>query len=416
MDRITRNILTVVFIFCLTLPAYAVNGKFYSDGHGGKVYFPLGDISFADEVVSFKMGTPSAAKKDSDPKLGTGIPDYDSASDSNAVTLGCGGTLVFRFLDNALIDIEGPDLYVFEIGPAVEPTTLSISKDGKNWIDIGKISGGKADVEISGYIKPGDVFYYVKLTDLKSDCGGGYPGADIDAVGAIGSSIKISIDSSVLFDFGKDTLKPEAIKELHRVAMELKKYPGATVIVEGHTDNRGTQAANQKVSEKRATAVRNYWVIKENLSELKFSAVGYGMHRPVALNDTEEGRAKNRRVEVIVLPPGVTKKTGKTDKGGTIAGKWKTNWGEMELRLSGEKVIGFYSEDNGEVFGTFKNGMFDGYWVEDEASTRCDKALRGRHYWGRVKMTFDKDLKSFKSIWGYCGETPYKADWTGDRK
>jgi hypothetical protein len=146
MNIIKRDLLAVVFIFCLTLPAYADNGKFYSDGHGGKVSFPLGDISFADEVVSFKKGTPSAAEKDSNPKHGIGIPDYDSDSDSNYVTLGCGGTLVFRFLDNALIDIEGPDLYVFEIGEAVEPTTLSISKDGKNWIDIGKISGGKADV------------------------------------------------------------------------------------------------------------------------------------------------------------------------------------------------------------------------------------------------------------------------------
>lgn len=54
MGSITKNLLMVVFIFCLTLPAYADNGKFYSDGHGGKFYFSLGDISFADEVVSFK--------------------------------------------------------------------------------------------------------------------------------------------------------------------------------------------------------------------------------------------------------------------------------------------------------------------------------------------------------------------------
>lgn len=416
MGSLYKRFMVIIFIFCITLPAFAGKGKFYPDGHGGKVYFPLGNISFADEVVSFKIGNPAASKKDSDPELGTGVPDYDAAADANFVTLGCGGTLIYRFVDNALIDVDGPDLYVFEIGPAVESTNLSISKDGKKWIDIGKISGGKANIDISKYINPGDVFYYVKFQDLKNDCGGGFPGADIDAVGAIGSSVKISLDSSVLFDFGKHTLKPKAIKELDRVSAELKQFPGATVIIEGHTDNRGSKTSNQKVSEKRAAAVRDYWVQKKTLSELTFSAAGHGMRRPIASNKTEKGRAKNRRVEVIVLPPGVTKNANKAENKNTVKELWKTSWGELELNLTKETVTGSYSDDNGEVLGSYKQGVFDGFWIEDESSTRCETEIQGRYYWGKVRMTFDEERKRFNSVWGYCSEEPVNTDWTGEKK
>ncbi len=99
--------------------------------------------------------------------------------------------MTLKFVDNVLIDVPGPDLYVFEVGPAVQPTELSISNNGATWINIGKISGGTAEVDISQFVKPGDEFYFVSVTDLKSDCSGEFPGADIDAVGAIGSKAVI---------------------------------------------------------------------------------------------------------------------------------------------------------------------------------------------------------------------------------
>jgi OOP family OmpA-OmpF porin len=61
-------------------------------------------------------------------------------------------------------------------------------------------------IDISPFVKPGDTFHYVRLTDLKTNCGESWPGADIDAVGAVGSAIQISLKSSVLFDFEKSTL------------------------------------------------------------------------------------------------------------------------------------------------------------------------------------------------------------------
>ncbi len=413
-------IIIVIFLFCGI--SFAQNksqeGKFYPDGHGGKVYFPLGDISFADEVISFKKGNPSASEKDSNPKEALGIPNYDDDKDKNYVTLGCGGTLILRFGDNTLVDVKGPDLYVFEIGPDIEPTSLSISKDGKSWLEIGRISGGKATVDIVEYVDADEVFHYVKLTDLKSVCGSAYPGSDIDAVGAIGSGIRVSLNSSVLFDFGQFTLKPGAKEELHNLALTMKQFLEATILIEGHTDNIGSQQSNQILSEKRAHAVKDYMVVEESLKHFTFISRGYGESRSIASNDTEEGRQKNRRVEIMILPKRAQRqphsRSPKTQRELMLPEKWTTNWGAMELKQSGNEVTGRYSEDNGEVFGNLtQKNVLEGYWVEDASSQRCTKPLHGRYYWGRIRMVFGTNFRSFSAVWGYCEEEPSKTDWTG---
>lgn len=278
-------------------------GKEYPDGHGGKVFFPHGDRSFADEVVSFESGKPAASnERDRNPRQALGVPDYDKSKETGYVTLGCGGTLTLRFVDNALVDIEGPDLYVFEIGPAVEPTNLAISEDGRNWIEVGAIEGGRAEVDIRPFVRPGQFFHFVRLTDRKSACGGSWPGADIDAVGAIGSVLQFSLSSAVLFDFNRFDLKPEAKDELTRIAREIEKYPGYRIVVEGHTDAVGSDEQNRILSENRAGAVRDFLKIA-GLEDFSFEVRGYGKSRPVAGNETEEGRARNRRVEIVLLPP-----------------------------------------------------------------------------------------------------------------
>ncbi|MDM0117915.1 hypothetical protein QTI66_38155 [Variovorax sp. J22R133] len=193
--------ISIVCVFsCLMPPIYgaAQTPKTYVDSRGNKIDFPLGDLSFADELVSFSIGAPAAKDPYSQSSAVLGPPNFrdDSQVPIPYTTLGCGGTIQLRFQDNALVDVKGPDLYVFEIGPAIEPTNLAISEDGLKWIDIGKVSGGTAAIDIAKYVRPGAVFHYVQLTDLKSDCGGDWPGADIDAVGAIGSALQISLDAS----------------------------------------------------------------------------------------------------------------------------------------------------------------------------------------------------------------------------
>jgi OOP family OmpA-OmpF porin len=210
--------------------------------------------------------------------------------------------LTLRFSDNALLDVEGPDLYVFEIGPDIEPTDLAISEDGVEWIEVGGITGGRADIDIAELTPPGAVFHSVRLTDDGRGCSGAWPGADIDAVGAIGAGRQISLDSSLLFNTGKFDLKPKAETMLAELAAEIAVMQEATVAVEGHTDSVGSTGDNQTLSESRTQSVMSFLKAQNGTSGFEYRTHGYGETRPVATNETDEGRARNRRVDLVVVP------------------------------------------------------------------------------------------------------------------
>ena len=277
-------------------------GKYYPDGHGGKVYLPLGATSFADEVVSYTRGKPPAISSACDSVEALGPPTFRGLAEG-FVTLGCKGSLVLRFKDNSLVNIKGPDLYIFEVGSYIESTDLDISKDGKNWIQVGRINGGKATVDIGDSVKAGEVFNYVRLTDAGDSCRGMWPGADIDAVAAIGSGKLISLKSAVLFNFDKSVLRPEAKLEFDKIIPEILNNPGSQIIIEGHTDSLGKAVYNEKLSYQRALAVNNYLrgLLKKEKYEIYF--YGYGARYPIASNVSKEGQELNRRVDVIVVPP-----------------------------------------------------------------------------------------------------------------
>jgi len=111
---------------------------------------------------------------------------------------------------------------------------------------------------------------------------------------------KVYTLNNVFFDTGKATLKPESSKELNELAeyMQLKK--SMVVEIAGHTDNVGNKDANQKLSEDRSNAVRNY-LIKKGIAAERIVAKGYGDTQPVADNSTDAGKQKNRRTEVRTI-------------------------------------------------------------------------------------------------------------------
>lgn len=277
-------------------------GLVYGSGKR-EICLPLGALSFADRAVSFKPGDKSSKAPFDFPENATGEPNYRNTYSADFISLGCNGELITQFTDNILVDVDGIDLYIFEIGPVVEKTQLAISADGENWIEVGEIEGARSDVDIGPFVNKGDKFPFVRLTNASNACGGNHAGADIDAIAAVGAEIRLSLDSALLFDVGKFEIKPEAEAALSDLAAQLENY-GADirVTVEGHTDSTGSAASNQTLSENRAKSV---WA---NLSG-KMSAVpedvtikGYGASRPVADNATEEGRAENRRVDILILP------------------------------------------------------------------------------------------------------------------
>jgi outer membrane protein OmpA-like peptidoglycan-associated protein len=113
--------------------------------------------------------------------------------------------------------------------------------------------------------------------------------------------IKLNLPDGVTFDFGKSTLKPQFYSALNNVAATLKEYDQTIVEVSGHTDSIGSDAANQVLSEARANAVADY-LIGQGLMRQRFEILGMGERYPIASNETDAGRAKNRRVEIRVLP------------------------------------------------------------------------------------------------------------------
>ena len=105
--------------------------------------------------------------------------------------------------------------------------------------------------------------------------------------------------SDVLFDSGQFTLRPQAREKLAKISGIVLAYPTLLLAVEGNTDSVGTEEFNQTLSEKRAETVRSY-LTKEGVPEASTTAAGFGKTRPIASNDTADGRQQNRRVELIV--------------------------------------------------------------------------------------------------------------------
>jgi outer membrane protein OmpA-like peptidoglycan-associated protein len=105
--------------------------------------------------------------------------------------------------------------------------------------------------------------------------------------------------SDVLFDTGSATLKPPTREKLAKISGILLAHPGLTLQVEGHTDSVGGDEFNQQLSERRADSVRDF-LIQQGVSGSAISAKGFGKTKPIASNDTPEGRQKNRRVELVV--------------------------------------------------------------------------------------------------------------------
>jgi outer membrane protein OmpA-like peptidoglycan-associated protein len=120
------------------------------------------------------------------------------------------------------------------------------------------------------------------------------------------SEIRIELAADVLFDFDKADILPKAEEALKQVAGVIREKAKGVVQIEGHTDSKGSEAYNQKLSERRANAVKDWLVSKEGLKNVRFATRGFGAKRPVAPNskpdgsDDPDGRQKNRRVEIVV--------------------------------------------------------------------------------------------------------------------
>lgn len=150
---------------------------------------------------------------------------------------------------------------------------------------IGAVVGGAAGAVIGHQMDQ-------QAKELKFDI----PGATVERVG---EGIQVTFESGLLYDVDSDAIRSEGAQNLRNLAASLKRYPNTDLLIVGHTDATGTTTYNQSLSERRARNAADYLAI-QGVNATRLKASGLGETEPIASNDTEAGRQKNRRIEVAI--------------------------------------------------------------------------------------------------------------------
>ncbi len=168
-------------------------------------------------------------------------------------------------------------------------TNTSDSQEGRTNALIGAGIGGLAGAGIGNYMDRQET----AMREAMSDSGVG--------VRRQGNDLLLIMPGDVTFDTNSSSIKPDFYSILNDAAQVLNRYPATYVDVVGHADSTGADAYNQRLSEQRASAVGSY-LISQGVLRDRFYIAGMGERSPIASNDTAEGRARNRRVEILIRP------------------------------------------------------------------------------------------------------------------
>jgi outer membrane protein OmpA-like peptidoglycan-associated protein len=122
------------------------------------------------------------------------------------------------------------------------------------------------------------------------------PGVIVERVG---EGIVVEFTNNILFGFDKSNLTADAMESLDKLVIILNKYPDTDIEIHGHTDSKGTNSYNQSLSERRSAAVANY-LLNKKIAAQRLTTIGFGEEMPKYSNETEAGRAQNRRVEFAI--------------------------------------------------------------------------------------------------------------------
>ncbi len=164
---------------------------------------------------------------------------------------------------------------------------------------------------------------------------------------AAAKTVKYCTILNIDFEINLDEIQREEKERLAVVATFLKKYPDATAVIEGHTDDVGTPEENMSLSQRRAESVVSYLVESHQIAASRLSAVGYGETRPLAENDTEEGKRMNRRISAVIA-------CARDVEGLTVKPARMTMALEMEFDLNDAKIRPEYRDDLGRVAAFLK--------------------------------------------------------------
>ena len=161
---------------------------------------------------------------------------------------------------------------------------------------LGAVIGGAAGAFIGNYMDK-------QAAEIERDIAGA-------RVERVGEGIKITFSSGIMFDINRAVLKDQYRGELSELSTILNKYEDTNILLEGHTDSTGTEEHNLELSKQRSQSVANY-LATQNVNPTRFTIMGYGESQPMVSNDTSDGRAQNRRVEVAIYANEKLKKVAK---------------------------------------------------------------------------------------------------------
>jgi outer membrane protein OmpA-like peptidoglycan-associated protein len=172
------------------------------------------------------------------------------------------------------------------VGGAIGAATNNSAKNTIIGAIVGAAVGGATGAVIGRYMDK-------QAAEIQKDV----KGAKVERVG---EGIRITFDSGILFDLNSYQLKEDAKTNIKELARVLQKYNDTNILIEGHTDDTGTNEYNQKLSEQRAEAVGNF-AKTLGVAGTRMSITGYGESQPAEDNKSEAGRKANRRVEIAIM-------------------------------------------------------------------------------------------------------------------
>jgi OOP family OmpA-OmpF porin len=201
----------------------------------------------------------------------------------------------------------GSDLAIYTVFFGEPKDNLKLAQD------LAKMTGGKAymatdllkdQAALDAMVKE---IFWGQTYRMDSDCDGVYdeddkcPGTPrIFKVNAVGCPLPLMVRLEIEFDTNKADIRPEYHDRMVQVAQYLVNNPSTQAVIEGHTDSTASPEYNMKLSQRRADSVMDYFIDKFKIDKDRLRAIGYGETKPIASNDTAEGRQKNRRVMVVI--------------------------------------------------------------------------------------------------------------------
>jgi OmpA-OmpF porin, OOP family len=195
---------------------------------------------------------------------------------------------IIKNYENAIVSKGGKKIYTGpdDAGGGAMAGTFRFSSDGKDyWVTVRSMYEGTVTGEVDAF-----TLIVMEKEAMKQDIVASALFEELNKKGNVALYIN--------FETGKSTIQPESKRIIDEVTLMLKENPSLQISVEGHTDNTGTAAANKILSENRAKAVTAA-LVSNGIDKARLTSKGWGQERSIADNATEDGKAKNRRVEIV---------------------------------------------------------------------------------------------------------------------